>query len=259
MSYVRAAVSICIPFGVRRVDRNFFPMPELVSIQNVHISQRPASLGLRALAFFIDCLLITAYYYAFAAIHPGNYLLIKVLLALLPLFFPMIQEILLGGRTLGKLCVGLRVVNLDGSAPPVWAFMLRNLLLWLDLFGSFGTGVVLLFGTKLHRRWGDLAAGTFVVRGATHLEVASPLRSERRLRFFDPDPDFVPRFSRISLITPRRAALIAEGLNAHVRHAASFDLAPFARRVEKIVGDRRDGETPHEYLAAVLRDYRLSE
>lgn len=66
------------------------------------------------------------------------------------------------GRTPGKALLGLVVVSLDGS-PCTWrAAAVRNLLRPVDLLG----GVLALAVTFRHRRLGDLAAGTVVVRTA---------------------------------------------------------------------------------------------
>ena len=143
-------------------------MPEFISVENVRISLLPATLVRRFGAILIDIISV------FTVIMIGGttfgmlisswdriWLPVAVLVLLL---LPAIEEVIFDGRTLGKLCLGLRVVQIDGSAPTVWALLLRYFLLWVDVFGSFGTGLLLMFGTKLHRRWGDMAAGTFVAQ-----------------------------------------------------------------------------------------------
>jgi uncharacterized RDD family membrane protein YckC len=66
------------------------------------------------------------------------------------------------GRSLGKLLVGLDVVNLDSSRPGVGALALRNLLRGVDAFFMFAT-LLLVFISPLRQRLGDAAAGTVVV------------------------------------------------------------------------------------------------
>ena len=134
-------------------------MPEFISVENVRISLLPATLVRRFGAILIDIISV------FTVIMIGGttfgmlissweriWLPVAVLVLLL---LPAIEEVIFDGRTLGKLCLGLRVVQIDGSAPTDWALLLRYFLLWVDVFGSFGTGLLLMFGTKLHRRWGD--------------------------------------------------------------------------------------------------------
>ena len=229
-------------------------MPEFISVENVRISLLPATLVRRFGAILIDIISV------FTVIMIGGttfgmlisswdriWLPVAVLVLLL---LPAIEEVIFDGRTLGKLCLGLRVVQIDGSAPTVWALLLRYFLLWVDVFGSFGTGLLLMFGTKLHRRWGDMAAGTFVAQSGSNYGNRSPLHA------FDDLPNYERTFSRIDRIDARRAALISRALGAAAMHSKTFDAGDFARRVESVVGGRLPEETDVHYLSAVLYAYR---
>ena len=66
------------------------------------------------------------------------------------------------GRTLGKLCFGLRVVGLDGGRARPGALLARNLLRVIDLSVAFFPLVLVLY-SPLRQRAGDVAAGTLVV------------------------------------------------------------------------------------------------
>lgn len=228
-------------------------MAQVISTQNVHIAQSPAPLWQRGVAVFIDLCIAFGYYYGasllFLIYSPSVHLWLLLLL-LIPLFLPMIEETLFDGRTVGKMCMGLRVVNLDGSAPGVWAFVLRNVLLWVDVFFSLGTGIVLMLGTRLHQRWGDLAAGTFVVLANAHTSWITPLST------FDIHPDFRPRFPAIRKLSARRAALVSEAVNTYGRFPKRVELSQLADQIESLIGNRLPGEPPINYLYAVLYEYR---
>jgi len=71
------------------------------------------------------------------------------------------------GGTVGKLLVGIRVVTPDGSPAGLDKHLVRWLLLIVDDFPYVLPGLVgfvLVLSTQGHRRLGDLAAGTYVVR-----------------------------------------------------------------------------------------------
>ena len=72
-----------------------------------------------------------------------------------------------GGRTPGKILLGLRVVRLDGQRASVFDGFLRNLLrlLWVTPLGPLFIVLDLwsLRSTELDQRMGDLAAGTLVL------------------------------------------------------------------------------------------------
>ena len=229
-------------------------MPEFVSVENVRISLLPATLFQRFAAIAIDIVLVLivlglSSLVGFSYFRSGDEWMI-VLYCLFFFFLPVLEEITFNGRTVGKLCLRLRVVQIDGSAPTVWTLILRYFLLWVDVFGSFGSGLLLIFGTKLHRRWGDLAAGTFVAQSGSNYGNRSPLHA------FDDLPNYERTFSRIDRIDARRAALISRALGAAAMHSKTFDAGDFARRVESVVGGRLPEETDVHYLSAVLYAYR---
>lgn len=74
----------------------------------------------------------------------------------------------IGGRTPGKMLLGLRVARLDGGRASMGEAFLRNLLrlLWVTPFGPVFIVLDLwsLRTTELDQRMGDLAAGTIVVQ-----------------------------------------------------------------------------------------------
>ena len=229
-------------------------MPEFVSVENVRISLLPATLFQRFAAIAIDIVLVLIVFglsalVGFSYFRSDDEWMI-VLYCLFFFFLPVLEEITFNGRTIGKLCLRLRVVQIDGSAPTVWTLLLRYFLLWVDVFGSFGSGLLLIFGTKLHRRWGDLAAGTFVAQSGSNYGNRSPLHA------FDDLPNYERTFSRIDRIDARRAALISRALGAAAMHSKTFDAGDFARRVESVVGGRLPEETDVHYLSAVLYAYR---
>jgi len=82
-------------------------------------------------------------------------------------FYPVLFEVLGGGRTPGKHALGLRVVAANG-APVGWlAAFARNLLRVVDMlpFG-YALGLVTSLADPWGRRLGDMVAGTLVVHAA---------------------------------------------------------------------------------------------
>lgn len=71
----------------------------------------------------------------------------------------------LAGGSLGKLAVGLRVVDKDGRQAGIGKSAIRTLLWVVDAItcGFPVVGGVLIVSTKGHRRVGDMAASTYVV------------------------------------------------------------------------------------------------
>ena len=69
------------------------------------------------------------------------------------------------GKTPGKAAFGITTVAPDGSPPGIGKAVVRWLLLFVDAF-FFLPGLISSLTSKGHRRIGDMAAGTYVVRSA---------------------------------------------------------------------------------------------
>lgn len=80
----------------------------------------------------------------------------------------------LGGATVGKLLLGLRVVRIDGRPCGVGAALLRAVLRFVDGM-LFGLPAVLSMREPFNQRLGDRAAGTLVVEARSpHLVTPRP-------------------------------------------------------------------------------------
>jgi uncharacterized RDD family membrane protein YckC len=93
----------------------------------------------------------------------GNGLALLLLFALM-WGYSVACEVWLGGQTLGKRALGLRVVNADGT-PVTWLpSVVRNLLRVVDaLPGVYGVGLISTLIDPHARRLGDIVAGTMVI------------------------------------------------------------------------------------------------
>ena len=142
----------------------------VLSLDNVPVELPVARVGSRVLAAFVDYVVLTVLLIAWAAgiiafsasvsLRPGWG--IAILLAgmfLLDYGYFAVQEIALGGQTLGKKLFGLRVVARDGAAAGAGALLVRNLVRMIDV----AVGVILMAIDPLARRLGDRMAGTLVV------------------------------------------------------------------------------------------------
>jgi len=76
------------------------------------------------------------------------------------LVYPTVMEAFAGGRTLGKMAVGLRVISTTGAPIGLRQAAIRAVLAPVDLL----LGAVCMLVSPRGQRLGDLAAGTVVVR-----------------------------------------------------------------------------------------------
>ena len=139
--------------------------------QHVCIHQTAATIVQRMLAFVIDGFILLLALAVISGIltslllayfETNLYGFVEFLLIVPFLTYPLWMEYFFNGQTLGKRIMRIRVVCLDGSRPSFSAFMLRWVLLLVEL--PFGVGILFAIFTKNSQRIGDLAANTTVVQ-----------------------------------------------------------------------------------------------
>jgi uncharacterized RDD family membrane protein YckC len=164
--------------------------PDLLTVEtpeSVAFAYRLAGLGSRGFALILDTAMVTliglgeglvagAVYLALnsassrlgatAVPWVGGALLVVIFLTAWGYF--IVGEVFGNGRTWGKRWMGLRVVRDDGSRVRAGDSVIRNLLRLADVLpGNYAVGMFAILFTRQHKRLGDLAAGTVVIRDET--------------------------------------------------------------------------------------------
>ncbi|HSS47322.1 MAG TPA: RDD family protein, partial [Thermoanaerobaculia bacterium] len=115
----------------------------ILGLDNIRLDLPVAGLGSRSLAAFLDYLglgLVAVVWIVGAVavapwVMPGwAPVLVVAGLFLIDWGYFALQEILGGGRTLGKRLLKLRVVTAEGGTPAAGPLLIRNLVRSLDLF-----------------------------------------------------------------------------------------------------------------------------
>lgn len=99
-------------------------------------------------------------------------------------FYYVVFEMTMGGQSLGKRLLGLRVVKVAGHPIGFYDSVLRNLLRAADILPfTYAAGALSVLFTRRFQRLGDLAAGTIVVH-------------ERKTWFGNRQPQIDPRLAQ---------------------------------------------------------------
>jgi uncharacterized membrane protein SpoIIM required for sporulation/uncharacterized RDD family membrane protein YckC len=233
--------------------------------EHVVLSFELAGLGTRAAAAVIDLAILSAAYvvvflFSIAAglstswnAGAGSWgVALVVLVASLGFFlYYSLFEALWDGRTPGKRALGIRVVQDTGRPLTANAATVRNLVRLIDFFGLGPLpGIAFVFFHPAHKRLGDLAAGTIVVRdrvAAWGLAAPPPGPAEPSIEAGPPelaDPEFalLDRFlARVDQLAPdvqaRMAAELARRFEGRIARrtadALAYLTAVFAEEQEK--------------------------
>ncbi|GLI30888.1 MULTISPECIES: RDD family protein [Brachybacterium] len=209
--------------------------------------------GVLQLALLIGGILSIAWFADRAALDDG-FLAAGVLLASVLAYvgYPVLSELLLRGRSVGRLVMGTRVVRDDGGPVHVRQSVLRAVMAMFEIWST--TGAVALVCSVIDRRSrriGDLLAGTMVIqeRMRTHppqrIEVPLSLRDWAQAADVGRLP--LPLLQDIRAFLPR-----AGQINAESRHQLSRDL--LRRTLPHVAPAPPPGTPPEEFLAAVLAE-----
>ncbi|MNH99758.1 RDD family protein [compost metagenome] len=153
---------------------------KIITPEQVQLQFQTAGIGSRAIAQLIDVLLLilvnavlvlfltlgTRYVWQDVFSDILNYAAAITILVgiLLNVGYFIGTEAYMGGQTIGKRMIGLRVLQDNGQSATLLSVIIRNLFRLLDLLpiGYFLGGIVMIFSSR-DKRIGDMVAGTIVV------------------------------------------------------------------------------------------------
>ena len=232
---------------------------DIRTAQNVPLALEPASLGERILATVVDGLVALAYVllvgivgFAWLGIEASPAVVVSVVYGPL-LLYHLAFEVLLEGRTPGKLALRTQVARLDGAQPTVGQYLLRWLLRFVDVTASSGAVALLSVAlTQRSQRLGDLAAGTTVVRRRQRVrlgEVLYPTAPPGHVAAF-------PEAEALSDADVRTLRAVIVRLRLSKRDRRATDLARRAKAaVETKLGMEPVAMPPEAFLKAIVRDH----
>jgi len=149
------------------------PLEKEVSVvtpEQVQLQFPTAGVGMRAIAQLIDLLILGAFYIALGIasvlVWSGDYAQAAFLVigAVGGAGYFVGLEYFMGGQTIGKRAVNIRVVQMDGRNAGLLAVVIRNLFRLIDsLPVGYFLGLIVVMCSSRDRRIGDMVAGTIVV------------------------------------------------------------------------------------------------
>lgn len=187
--------------------------------------------------------------------------LLKALLSLVALAWlvviPLLVELFSRGRSLGRMVTGARVVRDDGGTVRLRHCLVRTLLAVVEIWGTWAVPALCAsIVSKRGKRFGDMLAGTYVVREHHRSHAAPPLLMPPELVQWAAGTDLRSLPGSLSL-TARTFLQRASSLMPSSRHQLGLDLAS---QVQGYVSPPPPAGThPERFLAAVLTERRNRE
>ena len=156
------------PLQLAEVEGIVTPEAVLLEVETAGVASRVLA-GLLDLLVQAGIVLLAFVIIAFAlrgADQSTQQTFVLVVIAAVLMGYPLVSEVVMRGRTIGKRAIGLRAVTLEGAPIRFRHAALRMMGGLVDRLLPPGgiTGMLFVLGTRRHQRVGDLLAGTVVIR-----------------------------------------------------------------------------------------------
>ena len=235
---------------------------DVITAHNISIDYEAASLASRGVALFLDLLIITVYTAIMSRIiaittcgaSEGVIILLYIIVLIPVTFYSLLFEYLLKGQTVGKMAMGIRVVNLNGENATLNDYTLRWTFRIIDFWFSAGAiGSLFISTTEKGQRLGDVLAQTAVVRNKPE-----QVYSIRDILNIKDRTKHEPTYLAVSKFTDEDMILIKNAINRVKRYPndAHKDLV---RELAKRAADELNlDEVPKKkltFLKTLLQDY----
>ncbi|RLV50620.1 RDD family protein [Nocardioides mangrovicus] len=236
-------------------------LDELVTGEAVTLDLPPASIGLRVASGLIDivaevALLVGAIFAATALASDEALLAVGSIVAVVGclVVLPTVVETLTRGRSLGKLCLGLRTVRSDAGPISFRHALIRALVGFVEVFVLSGVPALIsgLVSGK-GQRVGDHVAGTYVVRTRVRLVLPPPVAMPPELAGWAAAADVAPLPDHLALAV-RQLVARRDSLSPQSRTRLVAELA--GQVAAYVAPPPPRGTAPEAFLAAVQAERR---
>jgi len=229
--------------------------------QNIDISYEIAGLGERIAARCIDLgiflvlgVITLILMGASEATMSGGAKIIFVIFTAVFAFYDLVCELTMGGQSLGKKVLKIKVISLDGGQPTLSQYILRWLFRIVDFGIPFGWGVVALISvivTKNHQRLGDILGKTTLIKTTPRTQFTNMAFS------FSLPETYEARFKDVLHLNDREIELIHEVLTSYYQTGnAALIYTMAAKTKAHIVVSIPEGMNELQFLETILKDYK---
>jgi uncharacterized RDD family membrane protein YckC len=252
---------------------------------NIDLEFSLAAFHKRMFAWLIDLLVIFVYSYVMLFFIYGNVIdgfewrqqtrdklalaLVLFTVSVPVMFYHLVFEILMNGRSPGKLLLGIKVMNKEGASATLSQLLLRWILCLPNYFlivitwaynPSFLFGIAVILGvvalpdvisiavSAKSQRLGDLAAGTVVVDTRYRMDIQETIYMEVEASGYE------PVYPQVLKLTDRDISGIRNLLNGKLNKESENYVYRVAYRIEEVLQIKMNGE-PLFFLQTLLKDY----
>lgn len=229
---------------------------KITTSQNIEIEYELASIFDRILAWLLDIVIIVVYVFVAAFVVSaalGEVSSGAIALVTVPgLLYHLLCEWFLGGQSVGKMALRIKVVRIDGSPANVGNYLLRWIFRLLEVNPAMFYGAVAIGSIAFSprgQRFGDMMAGTTVIKLERKVYLADTIYTPSR-------EGYQALFPEVVKLDDADANTIRDVLRQHRAEGDSSVLNACANRVCHALGiTPPQTMNAEQFLRYVLKDY----
>ncbi|WP_019038578.1 RDD family protein [Psychroflexus tropicus] len=229
---------------------------QIETAQNVKIQQSVATVWDRILAYLIDLMIVMAYLFIVIAIMSGltdvtpfSGYASSLVLGLPPFLYHLVMETFMNGQSVGKASMKLRVVNLDGSKPQFFGYLIRWLFRLIEI--SVASGAIAIVTILLNgkgQRLGDIAAKTTVINERRKTGF-------KKIPLYEIDDNYKPLYPQVAQLKDqdlRKIKVIYDKAQMKGDHSIIIQLAEKVKRQIHVETE----QSSQTFIKTILKDYQ---
>jgi len=227
---------------------------QIETAQNISIEHNVAGISDRILAYIVDLAIIVIYIIVAAMLMAGlsgdngSEMMYYLVLGLPPFLYHLLWETFWNGQSPGKALLQIRVVKKDGSRPQFSNYIVRWLLILIDIgLTGGGIAVVTILLNGKGQRLGDIAAGTTVISEKKKHGIENTLGVEL-------PENYQPKYSQVTVLSDYDLQEIKNVYQEARKGGQHHIIISLSEKVAELMDVQFD-ESPMEFIQRVINDY----
>lgn len=241
---------------------------QITTTQNVNLNFKLAELNHRIFAWLIDVFVKMSYiglvvFFLFKVFKLDSLLkgsltdqwslmAIAVFLMIPIFFYTLVLEVFLGGQTVGKKILKIKVLKIDGYQTSFIDFFIRWVMRIVDINSMSGILALVFIGSsKNQQRLGGMASGTAVISLRNKINISHTILEETV------DQRYQPKYPSVVKLSDNDVRIIKENF---IKAKQKKDHALYIKlkdKIEQVIGVENEEETIEVFLDIVIKDYNF--